>query len=311
MNRLKIKVTREQVFESSKVIFMEILGSILISIGIYNFAVNAGFPMTGFSGIAIILNRLFSVPIGASTIVLNIPVAILCYKLLGRVFFFRSVRCMIISSVMIDYLAPLFPVYEGDRLLAAICTGIIAGFGYAIIYMQNSSTGGSDFIIMATKAVKPHIPLGKIAFLSDVGIILVGGIIFNDIDGIIYGMIVNYFFAMMVDKVMYGVNSGKLALIVTEFGETIADIVDKSCGRGSTLLNARGGYQQDKKDVVMCACSNKQLYLVEKAVKKADPKAFIIIMESNEVLGEGFKAVRVAQGEEKKSIPENKENISE
>lgn len=288
--------------ESSKVVFMEIVGSFLVAIGIYNFAVNAGFPMTGFSGIAIILNRLFSVPIGASTVVLNIPVAILCYKLLGKVFFFRSMRCMLISSIMIDYLAPLLPVYNGDRLLAAICTGIIAGFGYAIIYMQNSSTGGSDFIIMATKAIKPHIPLGKIAFLSDVGIILVGGIIFKDIDGIIYGMIVNYFFALMVDKVMYGVNSGKLALIVTELGQEIADIVDKACGRGSTLLNARGGYQQDHKDVVMCACSNKQLYLVEKAVKKADPKAFIIIMESNEVLGEGFRTVRVAQAEEKKKL---------
>ena len=96
---------------------------------------------------------------------------------------------MILSSIMIDYVAPLFPVYTGDRLLAALCTGVFGGIGYALIYSKNSSTGGSDFIIMAVKAIKPHLSLGKIAFWSDVGIILVGGILFRDIDGIIYGTV--------------------------------------------------------------------------------------------------------------------------
>ena len=161
----------------AKNIGMELLGSVFIAVGIYNFAVASHFPMTGFSGIALILNRLFQLPIGISIIVLNIPVAILCFRLLGRQFFLRSLRAMIISSVMIDYLAPLLPVYEGSRMLSAICTGVLGGLGYAIIYMQNSSTGGTDFIIMAVKALKPYLSLGKIAFLSDVVIILLGGII--------------------------------------------------------------------------------------------------------------------------------------
>ena len=167
----------------AKNIGMELLGSVFIAVGIYNFAVASHFPMTG------------------SIIVLNIPVAILCFRLLGRQFFLRSLRAMIISSVMIDYLAPLLPVYEGSRMLSAICTGVLGGLGYAIIYMQNSSTGGTDFIIMAVKALKPYLSLGKIAFLSDVGIILLGGIIFRDMDGIIYGMIINFLFAIVVDKV--------------------------------------------------------------------------------------------------------------
>ena len=161
----------------------ELVGSIFVAIGIYNFAVQAKFPMTGFSGISIILYRLFNIPIGFSTILLNIPVAILCYKLLGKKFFISSIRCMILSSLIIDYVAPLFPVYQGDRLLAALCTGVFGGIGYAIIYTRNSSTGGSDFIIMAVKALRPHLSLGNIAFLSDVGIILVGGILFKDVDG--------------------------------------------------------------------------------------------------------------------------------
>jgi len=126
----------------------EFIGSVFIAAGIYNFAVQAKFPMTGFSGISIILYRLLNVPIGLSTILLNIPLAIICYRLLGKKFFVSSLRCMILSSIMIDYVAPLFPVYTGDRLLAALCTGVFGGIGYALIYSKNSSTGGSDFIIM-------------------------------------------------------------------------------------------------------------------------------------------------------------------
>lgn len=129
---------------------------------------------------------------------------------------------MILSSILIDYVAPLFPTYQGSRLLAALCTGVFGGIGYALIYTRNSSTGGSDFIIMAVKAVKPHLSLGKIVFWSDVGIILAGGFLFCDVDGVIYGMIVNYIFAVVVDKVMYGMNARKLSLIVTEQGKRSA-----------------------------------------------------------------------------------------
>ena len=271
----------------------ELGGSVLIAIGIYNFAVQAAFPMTGFSGISIILYQLFHIPIGLSTILMNIPLAAICYKLLGRKFFISSLRCMFISSVVIDYVAPLFPVYTGSRLLAALCTGIFAGAGYALIYTRNSSTGGSDFIIMAVKALKPHLSVGKIAFCSDIGIILLGGILFKDVDGIIYGMIVNYIIAIVADKIMYGMNSGKMTLIVTEQGQKVCQVIDDCCQRGSTILHGEGGYQGDEKQVVMCACSNKEMYTVQQAVKDADPQSFMIVLESNEVHGEGFKMVQI------------------
>lgn len=271
----------------------ELGGSVLIAIGIYNFAVQAAFPMTGFSGISIILYQLFNIPIGLSTILMNIPLAAICYKLLGRKFFISSLRCMFISSVVIDYVAPLFPVYTGSRLLAALCTGIFAGAGYALIYTRNSSTGGSDFIIMAVKALKPHLSVGKIAFCSDIGIILLGGILFKDVDGIIYGMIVNYIIAIVADKIMYGMNSGKMTLIVTEQGQKVCQVIDDCCQRGSTILHGEGGYQGDEKQVVMCACNNKEMYAVQQAVKDADPQSFMIVLESNEVHGEGFKMVQI------------------
>ena len=277
---------------------VELVGSVLTGIAIYNFAVSAAFPMTGFSGLALILYRLFSLPIGVMTIVLNIPVAILCYRLLGRQFFFKSLRCMVLSSLFIDYVAPLLPLYTGGRLLAAICTGVIGGLGYAMIYITNSSTGGSDFIVMAVKAVRPYVQLGKIIFITDAVIIGLGGLIFKDFDGVIYGLIIDYIYAIVTDKLMYGMNAGKLALVVTDYGKAAADKIDELCGRGTTIIEARGGYRGDHRDVVMCACSTKEMLTVERAVRLIDPNAFTVILESNEVLGEGFKSFRVAQKQE-------------
>ena len=276
----------------------EILGSVLTGVAIYNFAVPAAFPMTGFSGLALIAYRLFGLPIGVMTIVLNIPVAILCYRLLGRQFFFKSLRCMVLSSVFIDYVAPLLPLYHGERLLAAICTGVLGGLGYAVIYMRNSSTGGSDFIVMAVKAVRPHVQLGKIIFITDAVIIGLGGLIFRDFDGVICGLIIDYIYAIVTDKIMYGMNAGKLALVVTDHGKATADKIDELCGRGATILEARGAYRGDPRQMVMCACSTKEMLTVERAVKLIDPNAFTVILESNEVLGEGFKNFRVAEKQE-------------
>ena len=278
---------------------VEILGSILTGVAIYNFAVPAGFPMTGFSGLALIFYRLFSLPIGVMTLVLNIPVAILCYRLLGRQFFYKSLRCMVLSSLFIDYIAPLLPQYAGGRLLAAICTGVLGGLGYAMIYMRNSSTGGSDFIVMAVKAVRPHVQLGRIIFITDAVIIFLGGALFQDFDGIIYGLIIAYIYSIVTDKIMYGMNAGKLALVVTNYGKETADKIDELCGRGTTIIDARGGYRQDHRDVVMCACSTKEMINVERAVKLIDPLAFTVILDSNEVLGEGFRSFRVAEKQEK------------
>ena len=274
---------------------VELVGSVLTGIAVYNFAAPAGFPMTGFSGLALIAFRLWGLPIGWMTIVLNIPVAILCYRLLGRGFFFRSVRCMVLSSLFVDYVAPLLPLYQGGRLLAAICTGVLGGLGYAIIYLRNSSTGGADFIVMAVKAVRPHVQLGRIIFITDAIIILLGGIIFRDFDGVIYGLIIDYIYAIVTDKIMYGMNAGKLALVVTDRGKETADKIDELVGRGTTIIEARGGFRQDHRDVVMCACSTKEMITVERAVKTVDANAFTVILESNEVLGEGFKNFRVAE----------------
>ncbi|HAX52391.1 YitT family protein [Muricomes intestini] len=270
-------------------IFIDVLGGILIGIGVYNFAANAAFPLAGISGIALIFYRLFGFPIGWVSMLLNVPIALACYKTLGKDFFVRSVRTVIITSLIIDYVAPLFPVYTGSRMLAALCTGIFSGLGYALIFMNNSSTGGMDFITVAIKVKRPHLTLGKIVFITDAVVVAIGGLIFRDVDGTIYGFVITYLLSFVMDKIMYGIDSGKMTLIVTTKGQEVADKIDQYSGRGSTLLKGKGSYSGIEKEVVMCACSNKQMYAIRKMVKEVDPLAFTVIMESNEVVGEGFK----------------------
>ena len=283
----------ERIYKQVIPFLIETLGGFLVAVSIDSFAVNGEFPLTGFSGIAMIFNRLLGMPIGVTILLLNVPLAFLCYRLLGRHFFLRSIRCMVISSFFIDYVGPLLPAYQGDRLLAALCTGVIMGVGYGLIYLQNSSTGGADFVVMSLKVLRPHLSLGKIIFLTDFVIVMVGGILFGDVDGIIYGLIINFIFSVVIDKVMYGANAGKLTLIVTEHGARISQTIEDTCHRGSTRLTAFGGYKGEDKQVVMCACSDKQMYGVQQAVKAADPASFMVVLESNEVHGEGFRYLQM------------------
>lgn len=276
-------------------VLVDIAGGILIALGTYNFAAASNFPMVGLNGIALIFYQLFGTPIGLVAMLLNVPIAIGCYRILGRDFFLRSIRTIIITSVIMDCVAPLLPVYEGDRMLSAVCTGILSGLGYALIYMRNSSTGGADFVMMSIKAKHPHISLGKIAFVTDFLVVLIGVIVVTrDVDSLIYGAIISYLLSMVVDKVMYGVDAGKMTLIVTDYPKEVAEKIDELVGRGSTFLKAQGSYSGDEKDVVMCACNNKQMFAIRNMVRQIDDKAFIIIMESNEVLGEGFKDVPIS-----------------
>ncbi len=273
----------------SKELFVDVVGGLLLAFAVYNFASNAGFPVAGISGVALILYHLFGLPMGAVTLLLNIPIVIICFKFLGKEFFIRSIKTMIISSLLLDYVAPLFPVYEGDRLLAAICTGVLQGLGFGMIYSMNTSTGGMDFVIMTIRKLKPYMSIGKITLITDILVVGLGGLLIGEFEGIIYGFILTYLVSMVIDKYMYGLDAGKVTFVVTEHGMEVAEKISELTERGSTLLKATGSFTNQEKEVVMCACNNKQMHLVQEAVKKVDREAFLITMESNEVRGEGFK----------------------
>lgn len=271
-------------------LIVDIIAACLISAGVYTFAANAGLPLSGFTGIALIINKLTGFPMGTMILILNIPVALLCYKVLGRRYFLNSIKSMAIVSLFIDFVAPMFPTIEVDKMLTAICTGVLCGIGYGLIYMRGSSSGGTDFITLTIKSKRPYMSIGKIAFAIDAVIVIIGAIIVSkNITGMIYGMIVAFIASTVVDKLVYGLNSGKMTLIVTDKAEEVAEAINATVARGATFLKAQGSYTEEDKNVVMCACSNKQMYLIKDAIKEVDPTAFMIVVDSSEVMGEGFE----------------------
>ena len=269
----------------------DLAGAFLFNIGIYNFAVSAEFAPVGVSGIALILRHLFGLPMGITSMVLNIPIVLVSYKLLGRRFLLRSMKSMVIFALVLDYVVPYLPVYQGNPLYAAVCTGIFSGLGLTIVYLRNCSTGGTDFLVMAIRKLFPHLTIGQISLVVDAIVIVAGGFVFRNLDAVILGMLSTIVTTMVIDKIMIGLGAGKLVFVVTSHAEEVAQRIEESTGRGSTFLQGQGSYSLDEKKVVMCACNNSQVVPIRRAIHETDKEAFLIITDSNEVYGEGFKAI--------------------
>ncbi len=271
-------------------VLVDAIGGLFIAFGLFNFAVKSNFPISGISGLAAVLYHYLGWPIGLVTNILNIPIVLFCYRYLGKSFLLKSIKTILISNFMMDVVAPLLPVYEGDLMLSAIAMGVFSGIGFALIYTRDTSTGGVDFIMLAMRKVRPHISLGKLIVIFDFSIVLLGGILMRgNIDLILYGMVGTYILSVVVDKAMYGIDAGKFAIVVTEHGQAVSDKIDEFTQRGSTIMKGVGSYTQDEKEIVICACNTKQMHMIQKAVKEADKNAFMVCMESSEVRGEGFK----------------------
>ena len=269
----------------------DIAGSILYAAGIYTFAGNGGFAPGGVSGLALIMNHLWGLPVGTVTLLLNIPLILISYKTVGKRLLIKSGVTMLISTIFVDLVFPLFPMYSGDRMMAALCSGVFLGAGMALFYIRGSSSGGIDFLTLTIKKKKPHMTIGVITMLIDLAVILLGVPVFGDIDSVLYGLLATFVSTVVIDKILYGIGAGTLAVIVTGKGKETAQSIAKNVDRGVTSLNAVGAYTGADRDVLLCACSKAEAYMVRAAVREADEEAFIMFTETSEVFGEGFKDV--------------------
>lgn len=177
----------------------DILGSLFLGCSIVCFAVHANFAPGGVNGLAVMANHLFKVPIGLATIVINIPIILLTSKKLGKKFFLISVKSMLISSFFIDYIICYFPVYSENRLFASAFAGIAAGIGYSLFFNECSSTGGTDFIIVAIKKDKPNLSFGLLAFFIDGIVILFSVFVFHEISAFVYGLVYTIITSLSID----------------------------------------------------------------------------------------------------------------
>lgn len=272
-------------------VIFDIIGCALYGAGMYNFAVASNFAPGGVSGVAIIVNKLTGglIPIGLGTVLINIPIVLICFKALGLRFFFRSAKTILFSAIIIDYIMPLLPLYKGEPILAAIFGGILAGAGLACIYMRDSSTGGSDFVIMAIRRKNPQLSLGLISLAVDGVVILFGGIVYGTIDAALYGLIMTITYSVLIDKIMYGNDSRKLMTIISTSGQAISDRINSEIERGVTIINGKGAYTGADKNVLLCACSNSEVFKIKRIAHDLDAKAFVMVSSIDAAYGEGFK----------------------
>lgn len=263
-------------------------GSLFYSIGIYTFAKDAGFAPGGFSGLALICNYLWDMPIGITTLLFNIPAVIFSYKVLGRAFMLKSFIVMGICTILLDLVFPFFPVYSDNGILCVIYSGIFVGVGLALIYMRGASSGGTDFITLAVKVLCPYLSIGFVGFTFDIVVILLGWPVFGTVDSVLYGFASTAIACLVIDKIMYGIGAGKLVLIITDKGQDIAHKVGTVIQRGSTLLQGIGTYTKKNKHVLLCACAKTEIYDVCTIAREIDPSAFAMVTETSEVFGLGF-----------------------
>ncbi len=273
------------------------IGSLLLSLGLYTFALHAQFAPGGVSGISIMLNHFTGWPIGIVILTLNLPLIAICARVVGGAFVVRSVYTMLINILFMDFVFPLFPSYYGNPLLAAMFTGICMGAGLAIIYMRGSSSGGVDFITMSIKKMQPHFSIGQITMAIDAVVILTGGAAFGNIDAVLYGLVASITTNLTMDNLLYGAGSSKMAIVITTRGQQIARAISAEVARGSTLVPAIGAYTGEGREMLLCVCSKNEIYKVRTTARALDPGSILIITEVSEVFGEGFSPLALPGNE--------------
>ena len=239
----------------------------------------------GATGVGLLLNYLFSVPVGAMSIVLNVPIFVFGLRSVGRVFAFRSLAATVLFSLMIDVL-PLPPVTT-DPLLGTLFGGIVLGIGSGLVIKGGATTGGSDMLAGILHHRFSHISFGTLLFSIEAVIILAAAFVF-DATRALYALIEIYVCAKVVDMIVLGVGSTKSCFIMSSSWEKVTDRILRDMGRGVTLLKATGAYSGSDRPVVLCVASSREIPRIKNIVREEDASAFMFVTEAYEALGEGF-----------------------
>ncbi|MDF2686705.1 MAG: hypothetical protein K0S55_1887 [Clostridia bacterium] len=265
-----------------------LIGGFIWAISINMFTTPNLIAPGGVTGISVILNHFFKFPMGLTIIILNIPLLLLSYKFLGLRFVVRTAITTVITSLILDFTG-FIPTFTEDRLLAAVFGGITAGLGLGLIYMRGLATGGSDVLARLLEIPFPYISYGKMLIIIDAVVITAAAVFFRDLGLALYAVIMVYISSIIIDKLLTGLDVAKLVYIISEKNMEISKVIMEKLDRGATLIEARGCYTGLEKNMLMVAVKRYELPRIKNIVKCVDERAFIIINDVSEVLGEGFK----------------------
>ncbi len=239
----------------------------------------------GLTGAATILNHVFHWPVGTVSLILNVPLFILGYRSMGRIFAFRSLIATVLFSLCIDIL-PIRPV-STDPLLGTLFGGVVLGVGLGLILRGGATTGGTDMIARMVHRRLPFISVGMFLFVLDCLVVMCAAV-FIGTEQALYAFINIYACSKVIDAVMMGFGGNKACFIMTPRWESITGRLMEEVGRGVTHLNARGAYTGKQQPVVLCVASRQEIMAVKRIVQEEDESAFMFITDAHEALGEGF-----------------------
>lgn len=240
----------------------------------------------GFTGISIIAKEWLDIPLWVSNIVLNIPVFLVAFFLLGKKFVIRSLFATAVFSVAVGILPEWNPV-SGDLFLTSVLGGMLMGLGLGLVLLTGASSGGVDMISLLAHHKNKKLNVAWVMFIIDAIIIVAGGVLFGWYKAI-YSVVAVWLVSFVSEKIMSGPNYTKACIIISVYSERISERIMDEIKRGITGLDGMGMYTKRQELVLFCVASRHEMSKIRKIVYEEDKKAFMTMSDVSEVIGEGF-----------------------
>lgn len=265
-------------------------GAALYAMSVVVFTAPNNIAPGGLTGVATLINYLFSLPIGTFILIMNVPLLIIGYRRIGRTYFIKTVYGTLAVSLLIDLFSCFIPAYKGNMILVCIFGGILNGCGIALIFSRGGSSGGTDILASLINKRFPQFSIGHLIMFSDALIVTISAFVYNSIEAGLYAVVSIFVSSKLIDRIIYGTSAdnGKLMFIITDKSREILPLLLNDISRGVTVLEAHGGYSGNDKKLLVCAVRPNQVYKVNNIVKKLDSSVFIIVTTATAVNGEGF-----------------------
>ena len=271
--------------ERTTAYFQIILGCLIGGAAYPMFLVPNNIAPGGLTGVATILNYLFHWPVGTVSLLMNIPLFIIGWRTMGKVFAVRSLFATVLFSLAIDLLQ-VRPV-TNDPLLGTLYGGVLLGAGLGLIMRGQATTGGTDMVARMVHRRWSFVSVGTFLFAIDFLVVIAAGVLMG-VSEALYALICIFVSSKVIDVVMIGFTSNKACYIITERHEQVAARILDEMDRGATLLTARGAYSKTDRPVILCVAARHEVTRLKRIVREEDEAAFMFVTEAHEALGEGF-----------------------
>lgn len=267
-------------------------GAVVYAVSVNAFTSPNNIAPGGVTGIATMLNYLFSTPIGLVAFLINIPIILWAVVEIGYKLVAKSVAAILLSSAAIDLLAPIVPSYQGNMILVALFAGLCEGLGLSLTFLRGATTGGTDMLARLLGRRKPHLSMGKLMLAVDGLIVLASAFVYGSIENAMYACIVIFVSTRLIDSILYGtdVGTGKLFFVMSPKVRQMGDRIIREVDRTVTYLDSHGGYTNEPGETMLCAVRRFEVFQVQAIIREEDRDAFVIVGDAGQITGEGFRS---------------------